>query len=187
MNINDDRFNVPSEGIKKPKPKTYEHLSYLFKNTSDYGRCGEIDNYKELKEDDNQSVKNIRKENRKIENLEEVVDTDILEKFVISPDDMVKFLFKKKYQFFVCTDTIHKQRQIYVKTTEKDTVLVIMYIKDPSGINQWVFKSIYFTHAGEDGYNNCLSAIIRATVGDVAQFKNITQYSGDKLYYVRKE
>lgn len=52
METNDERYKVPFTGIKRRAPISYNHLAWMFNNSSDYGKWGEENQEQEDSIDD---------------------------------------------------------------------------------------------------------------------------------------
>ena len=113
--------------------------------------------------------------------LDSVIEENLLEKFSITFDDLVKFLFKTKYQFFVCEDTIHKQKRITIKTNDDLSVLVIMYTKNKE--DEWTFTSLYVYQCTESAYDTLISNCVLNTL-NCGQYKHIRRYDGERVYII---
>ena len=85
------------------------------------------------------------------------------------------FLQMNDFLYFETYDQFLKMYSLHIKTNDDHKILVIRY-NDKSE-----FLNLFITHAGKDGFNNCLNSCITASLVS-SQFTDISVHYGTRIF-----
>lgn len=106
---------------------------------------------------------------------EETTDNECIIDNVRNLSVLRNLLHINDFLYFETYDQFIKQSSLHIKTNDDHKILVIRYN------NNQEFLNLFITHAGKDGFNNCLNACINASLKS-SQFTDISVHYGTRIF-----